>query len=191
MKETPRPACGRVPGGVPAIRPGLLTALLAAGALLAACGFHPRGAVRLPEGLESVYVQAPSGALAEPLRLYLEAGGARLARQAAEAELTVVLSDETLARRLLAVDPRTGKAREYELAYAVTYRAGRADGSAILPADTVRLVRQYTFNPTEVIAKGEEEELIYAEMREDAIQHILRRLRLAVERTPVPDAGQP
>jgi LPS-assembly lipoprotein len=167
-----------------------VSVVVGATALLAACGFHPRGAVRLPEGLHSVHVQAPSRALADPIELYLQAGGARVTRQPAKADLTLVLSDESLSRRLLAVDPRTGKGREYELAYALTYRAGRPDGSAILPPDTVRLVRQYTFNPTEVIAKGEEEALIYAEMREDAIQHILRRLRFAVERAPASDAGQ-
>jgi LPS-assembly lipoprotein len=182
------PAPGPVPRRAAARRRLLVAALLAA--TLAGCGFHLRGAVRLPEGLRSVYVQASSRTLGEPMELYLEAGGARIAKRAADADLTLVLGEEVLSRRLLAVDPQTGKGREYELGYALDYRAGRSDGSAILPAETVRLVRQYSFNPTEVIAKGEEEEAIYSEMRQDAIQQVLRRLRFAVERVPTADAGQ-
>ena len=180
-----------LPYGGSGVRPTLLTTVIGLGTVVAACGFHPRGAVRLPEGLQSVQVKAQNRAVADPLELYLEAGGARIARGDAKADWTVTLGDEARSRRLVAVDPKTGKGREFELAYALTYQASRPDGSAILPPQTVRLVRQYTFDPTEVIAKGEEEDLIYDEMRQDAIQHILRRLRFAVERLPAADAGQP
>jgi LPS-assembly lipoprotein len=165
--------------------------VLAACAFLAACGFHPRGAVELPSGLSTVYVQAPNTLIAEPLEMYLQAGGARLAASAAAADVTVVVSNESTSRRLLAVDPRTGKAREFQLAYALTYQANRADGSAMIPPQTVRLTRDYTFDPTAVIAKSEEETLIYSEMRRDAVQQVLRRLRVAVRGESPAHADQP
>ena len=162
-----------------------------AGLTLTACGFHPRGAVELPSGLSTVYVQAPDRLVAEPLEMYLEAGGARLAATPAAADMTLTVSGESTSRRVLAVDPRTGKAREFELAYALTYQASRADGTAMLPPQTVRLIRDYTFEPTAVIAKGDEETLIYAEMRRDAVAQILRRLRIALRGEKPADAAQP
>ena len=48
-----------------------------------------------------------------------------------------------------------------------------------------------TFEPTAVIAKGDEETLIYAEMRRDAVAQILRRLRIALRGEKPADAAQP
>lgn len=176
---------GRIP--LPAVVPALAVLAL----LVGACGFHPRGAVELPPGVSKVYVQAPSALLGEPIAMYLEAGGARQVTDRADADVAVLVTGERQDRRLLAVDPRTGKAREYELSYALTYQLARKDGSAILPPQTVSLVRDYTFDPTAVIAMGEEEALIYAEMRRDAVQQVLRRLRFALRGEGAAGAGQP
>ncbi len=175
MSARPGPA----PGGS-ARRLGRIAAGLLLAAALAACGFHPRGAVELPPGVSKVYVRAPSALLGDPVKMYLQAGGAQLVESQTEADVAVLITGESQARRLLAVDPRTGKAREYELAFALTYQLSRRDGSAILPPQTVTLVRDYTFDPTAVIAMGEEEALIYSEMRRDAVQQLLRRLRFVL-----------
>lgn len=176
---------GRIP------RQAVLPTLAVLALLVGACGFHPRGAVELPPDVSKVYVQAPSALLREPIAMYLEAGGARRVKNRAEADVAVLVTGEKRERRLLAVDPRTGKAREYELSYALTYQLARKDGSAILPPQTVSLVRDYTFDPMAVIAMGEEEALIYAEMRRDAVQQVLRRLRFAPRREGTTGAGQP
>jgi LPS-assembly lipoprotein len=167
-------------------------ALLVLGVLaaLAGCGFHLRGAVELPPAYRAVHVRASDPLVAEALRLYLEAGGARMVASPAEADLTLAVTREVRDRRVTAVDTQTGKARDYELAYALSYEVTGRGGTAILPPETVRLVRDYTFEPRSVIAKGEEEAVIYADMREDAVQQVLRRLRLALGGTRSADAGQ-
>lgn len=159
-------------------------------ALLGACGFHPRGAVELPPGVSKFYVKAPSALLADPIEMYLQAGGAQLVASQAEADVAVLITGESQGHRLLAVDPKTGKAREYELSFALTYQLSRKDGSAILPPQTINLVRDYTFDPTAVIAMGEEQTLIYSEMRRDAVQQLLRRLRFVLRGEGATGAGQ-
>ncbi len=174
-----------------ALRLGRLAAALVLAGGLAACGFHPRGAVELPPGVSKVYVRAPSALLGDPIKMYLQAGGAQLVESQAEAEVAVLVTGESQGRRLLAVDPKTGKAREYELSYALTYQLSRKDGSAILPPQTISLVRDYTFDPTAVIAMGEEQTLIYSEMRRDAVQQLLRRLRFVLRGEGATGADQP
>jgi LPS-assembly lipoprotein len=166
-------------------------ATLAAVFLVASCGFHPRGTVRLPAGISAVHVSSSDKALAESLRSSLVAAGARVVSTPAEADLVVRITDADRNRRLAAVDPKTARPSAYELSYGLTYRATRRDGSDILPPETVSLVHDYTFSPQAVLAKGGEESLIFAEMREDLAQHILRRLRTVLEATPRPDADQP
>ena len=185
------PGKGRGAGGNRVPGAAVVSALAVVALLVGACGFHPRGAVELPPGVSKVYVQAPSALLAEPIAMYLEAGGARKVENRADADVAVLVTGERQDRRLRAVDPRTGKAREYELSYALTYQLARKDGSAVLPPQTVSLVRDYTFDPTAVIAMGEEEALIYAEMRRDAVQQVLRRLRFALRGEGAAGAGQP
>lgn len=180
-------------GGEPVRAPRALVraasaALLAA--MLGACGFHPRGAVELPPGVSHIYVKAPSALLADPIRMSLQAGGAQLAESQAEADVAILVTGESQGRRLLAVDPKTGKAREYELSYALSYQIIRQDGSPLLPPQTISLVRDYTFDPTAVIAMGEEQALIYSEMRRDAVQQLLRRLRFVLRGEGASGAGQ-
>jgi LPS-assembly lipoprotein len=192
----PRPKLAEARAGAPRTRrprawargPALAAVACLVG--LAGCGFQLRGAVELPPAYRAVHVRASDPLVGEPLKLYLEAGGARLAASPAEADLTLAVTREARDRRVTAVDPRTGKPREYELAYALTYEVAGRKGDAILPPETVRLVREYTFEADAVLAKGEEEAVIYADMREDAVQQILRQLRLALGGARPADAGQ-
>jgi LPS-assembly lipoprotein len=156
---------------------------LAAILLLAvgACGFQLRGDVELPPGVSVVQVQAPNQTLTDEITVFLEAAGARAISGPEGADASLLLSGESFERRVLAVDPNTGKAREYELSYRVSYRMSRADGGVLLAPDTVNLLRDYVFDADAVIGASREEVVLRQEMRRDAVRQILRKLEFVAE----------
>ncbi len=153
-------------------RTWLLVLILA----LAGCGFHLRGEVKLPANISTVRIEAPNRLLQDELSIYLKAGGAHVTTRAEPADATLALSGEDFQRRVLSVDPNTGKAREYELAYTVSVSMTRADGSVLLAPQQVRLVRDYVYDQDAVLGKSREEDVLRDEMRRDAVQQVLRRM---------------
>jgi len=52
----------------------------------------------------------------------------------------------------------------------------------VLGSQSVSLLRDYVFDPDAVIGKSREEGVLREEMRRDAAQQILRRIRAAISR---------
>ena len=148
--------------------------------LLSSCGFHLRGVSTLPDGARSLYLSAPA-ALRDELSVHLSDGGATFVDAADTAEVTLRIVKEDFDRRTLSVDPDTGKEREFELTYAVTFEARRQDGSALLKRQTVTLLRDYIFDSDQVLGKSREQNTLRSEMRRDAAQQILTRLNSALQ----------
>jgi LPS-assembly lipoprotein len=159
---------------------GFAASLLLA-AHLTGCGFELRGRASLPDDIRSVHVNAPAE-LRDELQIFLEGGGAELAESGTSADVTINVSSETYDRRVLTVDPNTGKEREFELAYSVVFDVKRANGIPVLASQSVSLIRDYVFDPDAVIGKSREEGVLREEMRRDAAQQILRRIRAAISR---------
>lgn len=149
---------------------------------LVSCGFHLRGTgdgVVLPAALKSVRIVAPGPAENEPLtiaaREALMQAGAQVV-EAAEAP-AVVLLGEQIESRVVSVSTATAKANQYLLLYSASFRL---DGPVPVAAQTVRLQREYSFDPTQVLAREQQEQELLGDMRRDAAQQIVRRLARAV-----------
>ena len=69
-------------------------------------------------------------------------------------DLRLLLGDETFRRRVLSVDPRTGKESEFELSYQVAFRVLDARGEELVPQQTVTLLRDYVFDPNAVAGRA-------------------------------------
>ncbi len=152
---------------------------LAASVLLASCGFQLRGAPNLPEGT-TIFVRAPS-AIARELEIYLRDGGATITAQRDEADAVLDVSGEDFYKRVLSVDPDTGKEREFELSYTVSFYLRESDGSMLVERQTLKLLRDYVFDADQVIGKSREQGVLRKEMRRDAAQQILSRINAALE----------
>lgn len=160
------------------LRPGRVLLLATCCALLlAACGFHLRGEVALPAVMMKTYIQGatPYSELETDLRRALSHAGVQVTDvpQDATAQLRVV--HEEFGRRVLTVDI-SGKAREYELFYAVTFAVTNAGGKTLLTPQPLTLTRDFTFNEVSLLGKSNEEDLLHKEMRQEMVQRILRRL---------------
>lgn len=147
-------------------------------ALLAGCGFELRGSAVLPESVGSLYVAAPED-LREEVAVYLQGSDTRLVDTRGDAAVTLTLSNPRYDRRVLSVDPTTGKEREFELSYTIDVAATAADGRVLLPLQPVGLVRDFIFDRDAIIGSSREESVLYIEMRREAVQQALRRLRAA------------
>ena len=149
--------------------------------LLSGCGFQLRGAgaYKLPDSLATlrVIVQG-SQSVNDPLRLAMEdtlrtQAGATVV-QTGDVPVLIV-STENIENQVLAVDT-SGKVSAYLVRYELSFNVVDAAGEALLPPQTLRLQRDYRFNPLNVLAKEQEEETLKRELRRDALSQIVRRL---------------
>jgi len=146
--------------------------------VLGACGFHLRGAVQLPRGMEITYLQdqQPSTSLASPLRQMLTSNGARVTNNVDEATATLRILTESFDRRLLSTG-RTGKEKDYELIYTASFSAQARNNAWVAEAQEIRISREMKFDEAQVLAKTAEQEQLRSVMVQDAARQILVRLQ--------------
>lgn len=152
--------------------------LLALAALLSACGFHLRGQATLP--FESLFVQSPPGStFTAELKRVLRAGSAtRIVENPADAQATLQIITELREKQILSLSG-TGRVREFQLRYRVSFQVTDAKGRAWVAPSEVLLRRDFSFNDSQALAKETEEAQLYRDMQTDAVQQLLRKLALA------------
>jgi len=150
-------------------------ALAAPGVLLSGCGFHLRRTAALP--FKTLYAGfAPSSAIgAEFRRLVRVAEDTRLVDNPREAEARLEVLAETREKEVVGFSS-TGRPREYQLRLRFTFRVIDHDGAVLLAPTTIVLRRDITASDIDLVAKQQEEELLYKEMQSDLVQQLLRRL---------------
>jgi len=174
------PAGGRTVRGALA---SYLVRALGAGllAILSGCGFHLRAAVDLPAQMDVVYVQgAPAlGELGREITRSLESAGSRQTEDRAGATAILVIHRNEVRRRVLSVN-RSGQVNEYELTYHLAFEVDNPKGKVLVPRQSVSQVRDYTFDPNSVLAKGNEEAQLRQDMIGFAVRQMLRRIDRAL-----------
>lgn len=151
---------------------------------LTACGFHLRGSGEVAAlDVGNLYIsQGPvSGELVTALGRALRSAGATLVDSRSAAKVVVDLKDEQRDKRVLSVGS-AGKVQQYELHYAITFAAADAAGKVLADTQTVSLMRNITYNESDVLAKGNEEQRLFNDMRRDAIRQVLMRLNSALSK---------
>jgi len=150
--------------------------MLTAAALLSACGFQLRGAAMLP--FSTMYVQAaPSSAFAIQLKRAVQAGSAtRVTERPEEAEVVLQITTELQEKQILSLGGG-GRVREFQLRYRVGFRLTDAKNREHIPATEIVLRRDYSFNDEQALSKESEEALLFRDMRNDAVQQLVRRLQ--------------
>ncbi|HVI57574.1 MAG TPA: LPS assembly lipoprotein LptE [Luteimonas sp.] len=168
-----------------------LIVILALALGLAACGFHLRSALSLPPDLGPVRVVArdPYSPLANSLAIALENAGATPAPEGAtEGVATLRIRLEKWGSIPISID-QFGRAQEYTLRYAVMFSLDKADGTNVVPEQTVELARDYISVPTRSTGTEGEREVLAREMQKEMTASILRRIDAAA-RAPRP-VGEP
>lgn len=134
-----------------------------------------------------------AGAENSPLYYELEsallAAGSQIVDKAEAATAVLSIHRERYGRRVLSVDS-AGRASEYELSLRVVFSLSGSDGEMLARQDEVSLLRDYRFDPDNVLASGDQEAILQTEMRRYAVRQILNRLQ-RIARSPHPAAEAP
>jgi LPS-assembly lipoprotein len=167
----------------PTLRSTLIAVLLAA---IAGCGFQLRGAYALP--YESIFLAGADYSLiiAGLKRAIRASGSARLADSAADAQATFLPTAETRDTIILSLSS-AGRVREKRLRYRYGYRIVDNKGSDLVLPGVVELNRDLTYADSDVLAKTQEEELLWRDMESDLVQQLMRRLVAAKPSPPAVD----
>jgi LPS-assembly lipoprotein len=145
-------------------------------ALAAGCGFQLRRLEGMP--FASLYIDAlPGSAVAQRIRNTLTSNRrVRLAASAAEAEAILQIGQEARSKVILSLSG-AGRVTEYRLGLQLTYAVGGRDGRIWAAAETIELNRDMTYDDSQLLAKGTEEQLLYRDMEDSAALRIMRRLQ--------------
>lgn len=150
--------------------------------LLAGCGFQLRGTAEVP--FQTIHVAGATGGIALDLKRQIQAGtSAKVLDDPNGAQAILLFMQETREKEILSLTG-TGRVREFRLNYRVSFRVHDGKGSEYVPASTLLLSRDITFNDSEVLAKETEEELLFRDMQRDMVQQIMRRLAAAGKPPP-------
>lgn len=160
---------------------------------VAACGFQLRDALTLPPDLGPVRVVSVDrySPLAESLSQSIERAGATLAGADSGDEVVVLdLLSEQWGDTPISVDA-FGRSQEFSLRYAVIFELRAADGSAIVPRQTIELARDYVSNPTRSLGTEGEREILQRELRREMAASVLRRIDTVARRAQATAAPPP
>ena len=143
--------------------------------LLSACGFHLRGAYTLP--YESLYIDLPDNSvLGAGLKRQIRAsGGTRMAELKEEAQAIFLQITELRERQILSLST-SGRVREVRLRFRFAFRVVDPKGRDLVPTTGIELSRDLTYDDSAILAKDQEEQLLWRDMESDLVQQVLRRL---------------
>lgn len=142
--------------------------------LLVGCGFQLRGSYSLP--YESIYLAMPDySVIGASLKRLIRASGTRLAESASEAQATLLPGAEYRDRVVFSLSG-TGRINELRLRFLYNYRVVDAQGRDLVPPSKVELIRDLTYDDSNVLAKQQEEALLWQDMENDIVQQLMRRL---------------
>ena len=164
----------------------LLIVLLTAVAV-SACGFNARGNGRQSgsQVVGQLYIEGEASIM-RALRNELTAQQVQFATIRADADTVVVLNNEVIPPRRVVSVSSVGRVSEYELQHAIDLLTIRStDGTKagqIVPENvdkqpqTVSVIRDYTYDETDVLAKDDEERILRAEMSDELVRHLVLRI---------------
>ena len=157
------------------MRAVVICLILATSLLLSACGFHLRGAYTLP--YESLYIDLPDNSvLGAGLKRQIRAsGGTRMPELKEEAQAIFLQITELRERQILSLST-SGRVREVRLRFRFAFRVVDPKGRDLVPTTGIELTRDLTYDDSAILAKDQDEQLLWRDMESDLVQQVLRRL---------------
>jgi len=155
-----------------------LSAALVLTLVVAGCGFKPVGQASMP--FDTLYVTAPDySSFGAEFKRFVESGGrTRVTDNPQQAQVILEILSETQEQQILSLTS-AGRVAEFLLRYRVVYRLRDNEKRDWIPRGEINLQRDYTYDDTIVLAKENEAQLLFKDMKNDAIQQLVRRLSAA------------
>lgn len=165
-------------------------ALLGGLPLVAGCGFQLRGARPMP--FDSIYLgMSPYSELSAAIRRQIRANGNTIVTDnPTDAQVRLEVQADIKEKVILALNTQ-GRVREYQLRQRFIFRLVSKTGQEIMPSSEISLKRDLAFDNTQLLAKQQEETLLYRDMQNDLVQQLMRRLSAAKMPDAPPAAAKP
>lgn len=170
------------------LAPLSVLALVASMLLMSACGFQLRGQQNY--AFKRLIVAGAVPSVAARLTRMVEGGSDTVVvstPDSADATLTMSESRGTSVLMLNAL----GVVQEYQLNYTLVYSLIGKDGTVLIPSSVIKLNRAMTYSDQYSQAKSQEAELLYADMQNDAVDQLVRRLSSVHSLHPAPGQQVP
>jgi len=151
--------------------------VLALALALAACGFRLRGSANVP--FETLYIPQSTSGIGVELKRNIEANtSAKVIEDPRKAQALLAIAKESRGKLILSLTG-AGRVREYKLTYTVDFRVHDGKGAEYVPPTTIELAREMTYLDTLILAKEQEEQLLFRDMQNQMVQLMLRRIAAA------------
>jgi LPS-assembly lipoprotein len=152
--------------------------------LVSACGYHLRGEANLPSGMERVHVDSSDqfGPLKRNIEKALERSGAKIEAAPGDGIAEVDLAAVSLAPIVRSVSANA-KVNEFTMLYHVELQITDGAGKVLLPKQVVEQSRVFTFDQTQAIGTGAEQDEIKKEMEREMTQVVMRKVESAERRS--------
>jgi outer membrane lipopolysaccharide assembly protein LptE/RlpB len=145
--------------------------------LIGCADWYLRGTRPNTSSIKSVHLKAVSAEnLRRAMLMELSYGGVKVTTKKA-AQVILELNHEIFDRRVLSVDPDTGKVREVEMALEVGFSVRTNEGTLLSPLKKLNWVQDFVFDEDSLLGTIEQESTIRRELAEDAAATIVRRLQ--------------
>lgn len=144
--------------------------------LLAGCGFQLQGTFATPPEMERTYISTEDNRslFYRDLHEALESSGVNLVDAATDATaIFTILFDQT-DQRVLSVSARNVPT-EYEVFYTIEYSLDSGTKNLLEP-QTLNLTRDYTYDPTLVLGKEHEQQLLRDAIVDDLVRIVLKQI---------------
>lgn len=152
--------------------------IIATSLLTSACSdWYLRGTRKSDFDVRLVFLEAENARhLQGAVNRELSYNGISRTNNKGAAEAVIALTDETFDRRVLSVDPDTGKVREIELGLEVLLTVRDRAGRLLAAPRRLDWVQDFVFDESSLLGTGDHELRIRRELAEDAAQSIIRHL---------------
>jgi len=159
--------------------------LIISALLLSACGFQLRGTFSGKLPYERLYIDLPeSSDVGISLRRQIAAlGDTRLAKNKENATAIFQQITDRREKTILSLNT-SGQVREFRLQTTYSFRIVDPKGRELVPASDIVLMRDITFNDNVILAKDQEEALLWRDINFDLVSQIMRRLSIVKPKTP-------
>lgn len=151
------------------------------GLLLSSCGFHLRGSKDFSAQVKSIFIDGTPrySDLGRELRRAFSGVKVNVVEDKFDAELVLLIKQDQKGKRVLSLSS-SGQANQYELSYQLQFLVLNKAGEERLPIQTIKLLREYSYDPNLILAMVSEEQRLQQDMLRQAVDQLLRRLSFSL-----------
>lgn len=158
-----------------------IVAAIAFSALLTGCGgWHLRGSGEGSAVGYKVFVKDVNARIVgAALRRELVNRGAELVANRSSADVVMEIIGQRYNRRILSVDPSSGKVREIELGLMTDFQVRGGEGNLLIPRESVNWQLDYIFDENSLLGTTESDSIVQRDLADVAATAMVLRMQSA------------